>query len=187
MSQKYYFYRHFGISTITLSKEEKRGMHPARGVGAQAMLLDSLLWQETQGGRRVKGEVLPCPRYLYHCDINLTLRFDKFIAHSCLHQLFTREHLFRDESLVILFLQASSLLWVGLGFFCPLIDGKCLQNAIQIKKSKNTAFVCMESLLQMSCLHILKLKINIPLPIKKEYFTASVVKRLWISSLAVYL
>lgn len=73
---------------------------------------------------------------------------------------------------------------VRVGFFCLLIDGKCLQNVLQIEKSKNTAFVCMESLLQMSCLHILKLKINTPLHIKKEYFTASVVKRLWISSLA---
>lgn len=70
------------------------------------------------------------------------------------------------------------------GVFCLLIDGKCLQNVLQIEKSKDTAFVCMESLLQMSCLHILKLKINTPLRVEKEYFTASVVKRLWISSLA---
>lgn len=60
-----------------------------------------------------------------------------------------------------------------------------LENVLQIEKQeKNTAFVYVESLLQMSCLHILKLKINTPLHIKKEYFTASVVKRLWISSLA---
>lgn len=58
----------------------------------------------------------------------------------------------------------------GLGFFCLVIDGKSLQNLIQIEKSKNTAFVSAESLLQMSCLHIFKLKINTPLHIKKECF-----------------
>lgn len=69
-------------------------------------------------------------------------------------------------------------------FFCLLIDGKCLQNLIQIEKSKNTAFVHGDSLLQMSCLHILKLKINTPLYIRKNYFSASAVGGLWISSLA---
>lgn len=90
--------------------------------------------------------------------------------HAPVYIRFPWVFLFRERSLASTIFEAKSPSCAGLGFFCLVIDGESLQNLIQIEKSKNTAFVSVESLLQMSCLHIFKWKINTPLHIKKECF-----------------
>lgn len=101
------------------------------------------------------------------CQINLQLWRVHYVRlfTSAFHECFCSG---RNPWRVLFFRQTAPR--AGLGFFRLVIDGKSLQTLIQIEKSKNTAFVSAESLLQMSCLHIFKLKINTPLHIKKECF-----------------
>lgn len=124
----------FGISTITLAKEEKTGTYIQQGrLGAWEILLDY------NGKCRVKVEVLPPWKYLYYHGIKLTLRFPKFITCSCLYWLFMRGFIQGEIHNCSIFTGKEPLM-VRVGVFLPTYWWQMLAKCVTDRKVKKCSF-----------------------------------------------